>query len=423
MSSRRTHTKSRTGCLNCKRRKVKCDEARPACFHCARHGVPCSLSSQPPTNFSASSVDSGSDAYSARFPNLAPSTPGSLDNHDLGDSPDPSFNFLQSSPTDKIAPFPPHELWAHDCELMHHYCTMTAESLSIRRDLTYVWTVALPRLGYQDPFVMHGVLAMAAAHKAYLCPSSRRTYLPLADYHQTLGSEGYRRCLQNFQISNWMPVFGFATIVVFHMLTLPLRMNNRILEEPIKNFIELAGLLRGIKTTLEPALRRIVKTEFAPVVYGIWTIDSDEADSCPSLDNSSLPTDTWAAYQRLRAFQEADIPASSLEHYASALEGLESSARLFAAAGLHAEVGAAQFWIYTLHDSVLFDLASHRPHALLLLAHYLVHWAALEKNFWYTRSWSLQVMAEIEEKLTGQPNFIEMLHWPKQRVTETVAWT
>jgi hypothetical protein len=77
-----------------------------------------------------------------------------------------------------------------------------------------------------------------------------------------------------------MPVFGFATIVVFHMLTLPLRMNNRKLEEPIKNFIELAGLLRGIQTTLEPALRRIVKTEFAPVVYGIWTLDSDEADRC-----------------------------------------------------------------------------------------------------------------------------------------------
>jgi hypothetical protein len=137
---------------------------------------------------------------------------------------------------------------------------------------------------------MHGVLAMAAAHKAYLCPSSRRTYLPLADYHQTLGSEGYRRCLQNFQISNWMPVFGFATIVVFHMLTLPLRMNNRILEEPIKNFIELAGLLRGIKTTLEPALRRIVKTEFAPVVYGIWTIDSDEADRC--VQSAALCTNT-----------------------------------------------------------------------------------------------------------------------------------
>ncbi|KAM0274831.1 hypothetical protein ACHAPA_000937 [Fusarium lateritium] len=200
-------------------------------------------------------------------------------------------------------------------------------------------------------------------------------------------------------------------------------MNNRILDEPIKNFIELAGLLRGIKTTLEPALRRIVRTEFAPVVYGIWTVDSDDADSCPPLDNSALPSDTWAAYQRLRAFQETDIPANGLEHYAAALEGLETSARLFAAAGLYAEVGAAQSWIYTLHDSVLFDLATHRPHALLLLAHFLVHWAALEKNFWYTRSWSLQIMAEIEESLTGHPNFIEMLHWPKQRVTETVAWT
>ncbi|KUJ12249.1 uncharacterized protein LY89DRAFT_673249 [Mollisia scopiformis] len=34
---RRQHKKSRTGCLPCKIRKVKCDERRPLCQNCARH--------------------------------------------------------------------------------------------------------------------------------------------------------------------------------------------------------------------------------------------------------------------------------------------------------------------------------------------------------------------------------------------------
>ncbi|KAL5595649.1 hypothetical protein FOVSG1_009338 [Fusarium oxysporum f. sp. vasinfectum] len=428
MSSRRTHTKSRTGCTNCKKRKVKCDEARPSCFHCTRHGVTCSLASQPLTSLGISSVDSSSDNRSSYFPNLSPSnstptpTLSSLDNHHLVDSPDPFGSYSHPSPTQQIAPFPPHELWARDCELMHHYCTVTADTLCVRKDLAYVWGVAIPRLGYQDPFVMHGILAIAAAHKAYLVPANRKTYLPLADYHQTLGSEGYRRYLQHYNMTNWMPVFGFASLVVLHMLTLPTRMDNCALEDPITNLIELAGLLRGIKTTLEPAMGRIVRTEFAPVVFGIWVLDSDdEAERCPSLENSSLPTDTWAALQRLRAFQEADIPASGLQQYTAAIEGLETSARLFAAAGLHAEVAAAHFWLYIIDDSILIDLAAQRPHALLLFAHYLVHWAVFEKGFWFTRGWSRQVMAKIEEGLSGRPNFLEMMQWPKQMVAEAVV--
>ncbi|KAI1391191.1 uncharacterized protein F4822DRAFT_395892 [Hypoxylon trugodes] len=35
------HKKSRTGCLRCKQRRVKCDELRPSCGSCSRHAVEC----------------------------------------------------------------------------------------------------------------------------------------------------------------------------------------------------------------------------------------------------------------------------------------------------------------------------------------------------------------------------------------------
>ncbi|KAH9909997.1 hypothetical protein F4778DRAFT_789342 [Xylariomycetidae sp. FL2044] len=35
------HKKSRTGCLRCKQRRVKCDEVRPSCGSCTRHVVDC----------------------------------------------------------------------------------------------------------------------------------------------------------------------------------------------------------------------------------------------------------------------------------------------------------------------------------------------------------------------------------------------
>lgn len=39
--TRRGHFKSRLGCLNCKRRRVKCNEGRPTCSHCSRVSLVC----------------------------------------------------------------------------------------------------------------------------------------------------------------------------------------------------------------------------------------------------------------------------------------------------------------------------------------------------------------------------------------------
>jgi hypothetical protein len=97
---------------------------------------------------------------------------------------------------------------------------------------------------------------------------------------------------------------------------------------------------------------------------------------------------------------------------------LETSAKLFSAAGIHTEVGVVQNWLYVIDDSLLIDLAACRPHALLLFAYYLIYWAVLERKFWFMRNWSLQVMTKIEKILTGQPEFLEMLDWPKQSVIE-----
>ncbi|KAK3315318.1 hypothetical protein B0H66DRAFT_565067 [Apodospora peruviana] len=44
---RRGHTKSRRGCFNCKRRRIKCQETRPACGHCTKTGLKCEYPAMP----------------------------------------------------------------------------------------------------------------------------------------------------------------------------------------------------------------------------------------------------------------------------------------------------------------------------------------------------------------------------------------
>ncbi len=55
---RKGHTKSRRGCLNCKRRKVKCPETLPACSNCTRIGLSCEYPHVTGPSLPASSASS-----------------------------------------------------------------------------------------------------------------------------------------------------------------------------------------------------------------------------------------------------------------------------------------------------------------------------------------------------------------------------
>ncbi|KUI63216.1 Sterol uptake control protein 2 [Cytospora mali] len=46
-AERRGHTKSRNGCFNCKTRRIKCQETRPACDHCVKVGLNCEYPALP----------------------------------------------------------------------------------------------------------------------------------------------------------------------------------------------------------------------------------------------------------------------------------------------------------------------------------------------------------------------------------------
>ncbi|CAG9950839.1 unnamed protein product [Clonostachys rosea f. rosea IK726] len=41
ISVRRRITRVRTGCITCKKRRVKCDEQKPVCMRCTRYGQHC----------------------------------------------------------------------------------------------------------------------------------------------------------------------------------------------------------------------------------------------------------------------------------------------------------------------------------------------------------------------------------------------
>ncbi|KAF8545321.1 hypothetical protein BDD12DRAFT_811356 [Trichophaea hybrida] len=108
MAPRRSHKKSRAGCLRCKKRRIKCDEVHPSCGNCIKHAIECDFT-LPPEECAALAPSAGNVGSSnSTSPQPPPPPPAVLTINNLNASVDsvPSQSPSQPHPS----PSQPHPL-------------------------------------------------------------------------------------------------------------------------------------------------------------------------------------------------------------------------------------------------------------------------------------------------------------------------
>ncbi|KAM5368969.1 hypothetical protein ACJZ2D_009278 [Fusarium nematophilum] len=172
--SRRTHTKSRHGCMRCKQRRKKCDERTPRCSRCVERNVPCeyprstTLESSPPqldslwhqvqnlTIPSPNYASSISGAISTTSSNVSPRiSPFLSSNYDV------DLELLQAKAQ------PTQALNSTELELLSHYLSHTARAIAFDSQDLYVLKVGFPNLAFRSKPLMSSVLALAAVCKCH----------------------------------------------------------------------------------------------------------------------------------------------------------------------------------------------------------------------------------------------------------------
>ncbi|KAJ5361852.1 hypothetical protein N7541_002696 [Penicillium brevicompactum] len=416
MGPRRTHRKSRNGCPECKRRRLKCDERYP-CTNCSKHAIQCTFverdastpimtpATQPESSFGPSPLPLQS----------YPVTPGSAVAAPETDSP----NEMPNVDTDD---------WASDLELMHHYCTVTCTTLTVREDARHVWRVVLPIEGYSNKYLMHGILALSALHRAHLYPAQREKYIKATAYHQAAGLKQFRELIASpIDPSNWQPVFCFSSMIMVYVCASPVRIGERW-PAPILNMAELFSVVKGMQSIMEPWLHSLRKTQLAPLVNSVYLESEMLIPSPAAMQQSLLPPGAHEHLSLLHKFvDEYPFPESQEssdtadgppvpDHradYKNALKYFENSTRQIDLAGPHVEIGMVLMWAYSLSKRFRGDLEAYRPPALVLLAYWcmLLH---LVEHSWFINGASRELLQDIEDKI--HPAFKDWLVWPKRWV-------
>ncbi|GFF95898.1 C6 zinc finger domain protein, partial [Aspergillus lentulus] len=149
---KRPHTKSRRGCFNCKTRRVKCQETKPACLNCLRRDQDCVYPGKEDGRWPL--VKAGQKQH--LIPRLSPA---------------PS-----ASPRIGTAPFT-----SDDLRFWHHFLADARPGLPLGDEGT--WSSEIPAFAHDCPHLLHALLSLGASY-CCLTTSQRYKYAPLAIAHR-----------------------------------------------------------------------------------------------------------------------------------------------------------------------------------------------------------------------------------------------
>nr|CDP27185.1 Putative protein of unknown function [Podospora anserina S mat+] len=147
---RRGHTKSRRGCFNCKRRRIKCQETRPSCGHCLKTGLTCEY---------------------------------------------PSLPTITHQPTNTLPLFS-----LLDLRLYHHFLSTCYPHHPIGSEPLWLHTV--PHLSQSHPYLMHAILGYSASH---LLQSDPSLTLTPAMTHRLKAIKSIKKALSSLPSSSSSP--------------------------------------------------------------------------------------------------------------------------------------------------------------------------------------------------------------------------
>ena len=403
MTLRRNHRKSRHGCLQCKRRRVKvclscpeiflltsqCDETRPTCSNCSSRQLACQYASS--SSIIWTNEEPGSQSASSN-PEALPPEP------DLGTG--SPFGILGKWGED-VTTAAPTDLNLTDLELMVQWCNSTYETISRSPRLDRIWRSHVTEEALSQPFLMHGVLAVSALHLAHTGADDRRPgYISTAVAHQNQALALFRALLGDINPANAKAMFCFASLVVVYAFGFP-HVSDSDPASSVNDLYQVFVLSRGVQQVIHQVRTSLLDSPFRTL------LQLDEY-------TPRLPDGTRLALDKLKETNHA-CGVSDTTHDTAAYESVvDNLAEELGAVhvGIDANTAACR-WAIRLKPAYMESLREHRPLALVVLAHYCVLLYQLRQN-WCLDRWGARVARAIWSMLDHE--WRPMTDWPMREI-------
>jgi len=372
--SRRKHFKSRNGCIQCKKRKIKCDEnGAVPCAQCVKSRHACSFAPPPPV------VDSNFSA-------------GAL----------------------------------LDLKLLHNFTTKTSQTLSGSPEVHVCFSTDVVELAMQNEYLLHCILALSAFHivsqqenressQPQIEGHSREVYLQAAYKHHESALKGYRHSLSTVSPASCHGIFGCAILLFITTFarppetTLSLGQQQQSTHSDIWlgfHLSEWVILIKGLPSIVayNDFRAALTKGPLAPLMNA-RNRDPTDANLSPQRETVSSRLHHLSEGIRFYSSDERNIQICL-----SAIETLHQVVTELNHSNDHA---LAFIWPIRVTPDYLALLEAKVPEALLVFAYYCAI-LYITSSTWWTKGWPRPILDSVRE--TIDKKWSPWLRWPLELV-------
>ncbi|KAH8672304.1 hypothetical protein BGZ61DRAFT_362619 [Ilyonectria robusta] len=398
---RRSHKKSKRGCGDCRRRRVKCSEEKPRCQACVRRGVQCQYPTKaqcPSVGLSPSSTRSAETSPGSSLIQPASEEFSISNNANFPSITDPALLEF-SSPDLRSTTF-----GIHDMALLHHWTVSTSLAMYQNSNIFICWQIVVPQLAFSHAFVMQAMLSLAALHLAYLNRPDKTTHMTDAAHHHTQGLHGFHEALGSMNSGNSDALFIWSVLNIIYVFSISGRLGDKI--ESVSGHIsrkdrilgvEWIPMMRGIDAVLQPTYKDVKSGPLSRFLcLGNW--DQLDPDKSPDADDEH--------FCRIRSTWERGVDAQTYDETLQLLRKCRLFIRQFEKLDGEAptEWGFNSTWagpftfVHFAPQEYLTLLQQRQPPALILFAFFgaLIH---AMNDCWFMDGWGQDIVEAIDDLL------------------------
>lgn len=366
----------------------KCDEAQPKCSFCEKRAFKCVYAYKLTTACTSSSTGSEntSNATTPLFSGDESSVEMVLRSFSLTLPSSPSVRLTSSS----------GNLATNDVRLMHHWSTVTWNTINVTKTADAVLLSHAPKLGFENDFLLHCILGISSLHLEFLNPDSTQIRQQTTLYRI--------RALSNFQ-KNFSQVNrtfeSWESALLTSILLIVLCSKNYNTYDDELTVISWLTLYRGLASVITMRSYALVET----------------SNSSPIFRRELTPLETVPVIPQILINMIGDIGPldPDFEYLESYCTTLDSLGILYA--GLRQDGLNPNFYVRVISWPSFTSEPFHtcarekRPRALVILSYYLIFLKMNPGLWWLDGSADAQINAIV--RMAG-PQYFEVLQVPLQ---------
>jgi hypothetical protein len=282
--------------------------------------------------------------------------------------------------------------------LMHHYATDTCSQLFVGARQIQVWQHDIPALAASNAVLLHGILAVTAAHCAWREPARRDLFRSRSLHHHALGLPKFQEMVACASSETAEVIVAYAILLSIWVCAIP-----EVAAEQQQSLDEILTTVEAIR-----GARAVFHLYQGTIMESPMGVFLDRPYPAPPPVPETPGRQNPCVRQVLQCLRD-QVLLHGHESDRNAVQQLQVFLDRYVTGLDHNRLAAA--WMASVDDDYWARLRGNQPHAVLVFAYSTLLVRASEHECWWISGWSERILRACSDVMSCREVAATVVDW------------